>query len=56
MKFLIIGYVYGKPGLQALEYFLPQLKEKHSPHFVIVNAENAANGRGINQYINLSCL
>ena len=51
MKFLIIGDVYGKPGLQALEYFLPQLKQTYNPHLIIVNAENAANGRGINQAI-----
>jgi metallophosphoesterase (TIGR00282 family) len=51
MKILIIGDIYGKPGLKALEHFLPQLKLAYQPHCIIVNAENAANGRGITQTI-----
>jgi 2',3'-cyclic-nucleotide 2'-phosphodiesterase len=30
---------------------LPEIKQTHKPHFIIANAENAANGRGINQNI-----
>ena len=51
MKVLMIGDIYGTPGLEALQYFLPQLKKEFQPHLIIVNAENAANGRGINQSI-----
>lgn len=51
MKILIIGDVYGKPGLKAIDQFLPELKAQYQPHLIIVNAENAANGRGITHTI-----
>jgi metallophosphoesterase (TIGR00282 family) len=51
MKFLIIGDVYGKSGITAIEQYLPELKSKYQPHLIIVNAENASNGRGITKSI-----
>lgn len=37
----------GRSGREALEKHLPELKQKHEPDVVIVNGENAANGKGI---------
>ncbi len=37
----------GRAGREALEQYLPELKEKLHPDITIVNGENAANGRGI---------
>ncbi|MBN2299853.1 MAG: TIGR00282 family metallophosphoesterase [Acholeplasmataceae bacterium] len=48
MKILFIGDIYGKPGLEMVTTYLPEIKDKHHPNLIIVNAENAANGRGIN--------
>jgi calcineurin-like phosphoesterase len=38
MKILIIGDVYGKSGLNAIDQFLPELKAQYQPHLIIVNA------------------
>lgn len=51
MKILMIGDIYGDPGLSILEDMLPSLKEQYKPHLIIVNAENSANGRGITKAI-----
>ena len=51
MKILMIGDIYGDPGLDILETYLPQLKTQYKPHMIIANAENAANGRGITNKI-----
>lgn len=51
MKILFIGDVYGTPGIAMLEQTLPMLKKDYSPNIIIVNGENIANGRGINQKI-----
>ncbi|PKK93903.1 MAG: TIGR00282 family metallophosphoesterase [Tenericutes bacterium HGW-Tenericutes-6] len=48
MKVLFIGDLYGKPGLDMLEAYLPELKETYKPNIIILNAENAHYGRGIN--------
>ncbi|MDX9691539.1 MAG: TIGR00282 family metallophosphoesterase [Acholeplasmataceae bacterium] len=47
MKVLFIGDIYGRPGIDMLTEYLPELKKTYKPNIVIVNAENAANGRGI---------
>ncbi len=47
MNILCIGDIVGKPGRQAIEGLLPQLKEEHKLDFVIANAENAAGGSGV---------
>ncbi len=48
MKILFIGDVFGAPGLEMISDNLDELKQLHRPNLIIVNAENAANGRGIN--------
>lgn len=47
MKILFVGDVFGRSGREALEKHLPMLKSKYAPDVVIVNGDNAANGRGI---------
>jgi len=49
MKILFIGDIYGKPGIEMLTEHLPQLKDDYRPNLIIVNAENASNGRGLSQ-------
>ena len=49
MKILFIGDIYGKPGIEMLTAFLPQLKDEYRPNLIIVNAENASFGRGLSQ-------
>ncbi|MDQ1908913.1 TIGR00282 family metallophosphoesterase [Paenibacillus sp. GD4] len=51
MKILFIGDIVGAVGRNALKICLPKLKLKYNPHFIIVNGENAAAGRGINSSI-----
>ncbi|MCD4826425.1 MAG: TIGR00282 family metallophosphoesterase [Acholeplasmataceae bacterium] len=51
MKILFIGDIYGDPGLEMINEHLPELKRIHKPNLIIVNAENAANGRGITKKI-----
>ncbi len=47
MKILFIGDIIGRTGRDALEKHLPVLREKLDTDFVIVNADNAAHGRGV---------
>ena len=47
MRILFIGDIFGRSGREALQKHLPDLKGKLSPDVIIVNGENAANGRGI---------
>ena len=47
MKILIIGDIYGKAGREALAEFLPQLKERFKPDWVIANGENTTAGNGL---------
>jgi len=47
LKILFVGDVMGRSGREALEKYLPVLKEKLEPDVVIVNGENAASGAGI---------
>jgi metallophosphoesterase (TIGR00282 family) len=44
---LILGDVVGQPGCRALFTYLPALKKKHKADIVIVNGENASDGRGM---------
>jgi metallophosphoesterase (TIGR00282 family) len=44
---LFIGDIVGHPGRRALRRFLPRLREKYAPDFVVANGENAAGGVGI---------
>lgn len=51
MKILFIGDIYGDPGLKMVETHLADLKNTHKPNLIIVNGENAADGRGITKKI-----
>ena len=51
MRIVFVGDIFGRSGREALAKHLPTLKEKLSPDIVIVNGENAANGRGITEKI-----
>jgi metallophosphoesterase (TIGR00282 family) len=44
---LFVGDIVGGIGKRTLLALLPSLKDRYSPHFVVVNAENAAGGIGI---------
>ncbi len=44
---LFIGDIIGKPGLSIVESKLPGLKAIYSPDLIVVNGENATNGKGI---------
>jgi len=47
VKILCVGDVVGRPGRQALAYWVPRLIVEEMLHCVIVNAENAAGGSGL---------
>jgi metallophosphoesterase (TIGR00282 family) len=47
MKIVFIGDIVGRSGREALECYLPHIKEKLQPDFIIANGENAAHGFGI---------
>ncbi|MFD1037911.1 TIGR00282 family metallophosphoesterase [Virgibacillus byunsanensis] len=51
MKILFIGDVVGSPGRDMVQQYLPKLKEKYKPNMTIINGENAASGKGINEKI-----
>ena len=51
VRILGVGDVVGRPGRKVLRYFLPKLREERGVDFVVVNAENAANGSGITEKI-----
>jgi metallophosphoesterase (TIGR00282 family) len=50
-KILAVGDVVGRPGRVVLSHFLPLLKAERGIDFVVVNAENAAAGSGINEKV-----
>jgi len=47
MNLLFFGDIFGKPGREGLKRALPALLEKYKPELVVVNAENAAHGKGL---------
>jgi len=47
MRILAVGDVIGKPGRQACSELLPEIRQTYKLDLVIVNAENAASGRGV---------
>lgn len=51
MKILFIGDVVGSMGREQIQHYLPKLKQKFQPQLTIVNGENAASGKGINEKI-----
>lgn len=51
MKILFFGDVIGRVGREGLSQVLPKLKQRYVPDFIIVNAENAAHGKGLSPKI-----
>lgn len=51
MKILFIGDIFGSPGREMVKEYLPKLKTKYRPDFIIINGENAAHGKGITEKI-----
>jgi len=51
MRILFLGDVMGRSGREAVEKHLPILRDKLKPDVVIVNAENAAHGKGLTDKI-----
>ncbi len=49
MKILHIGDIVGKPGRNAIQKLVPQLRKERDIDFVIANADNLAHGGGITQ-------
>ena len=47
MRLLFVGDVVGSLGRRTLAALLPELRDRHTPDFVVVNGENAAGGVGI---------
>jgi len=48
---LFLGDIIGHPGRRAMQRFLPQLVQRHSPGIIIANGENSAGGSGITEEI-----
>ena len=47
LRFCVIGDIIGKPGRQALESIVPDLRRAATIDVVIANGENAAAGAGL---------
>ena len=48
MKIIMIGDIFARPGREAVEKYIPVLREKYQPDLIIANADNASHGLGIN--------
>lgn len=51
LSILFIADVVGEPGITMLDTMLPSLISKYKAEFVIVNGENAHEGKGLNEEI-----
>ncbi len=51
MQILFIGDIVGKPGREAVKYFLPDLQKKYDLDLIVANAENASGGRGLTKKV-----
>jgi 2',3'-cyclic-nucleotide 2'-phosphodiesterase len=56
MKIIFIGDVVGKQAREILINKIPDIKNKYTPDVIIVNAENAAGGYGLNKKIALQLI
>lgn len=50
-RVLVIGDVIGRAGREALRRFLPDLRHRYKPQFVVANGENAAGGVGLTEEV-----
>lgn len=48
MKFIVIGDIHGRSGREAVATYVPLLRQKYAPDFIIANADNASHGIGVN--------
>jgi 2',3'-cyclic-nucleotide 2'-phosphodiesterase len=51
IKIFFIADIVGEPGLNFLETMFPAIRDKYKPDFIIANAENSHEGRGLNRQI-----
>src|SRR5699024_689122 len=51
MRILFIGDIVGKVGREAINTYLPKLKQTYRPTVTIVNAEHAEHGKGLTEKI-----
>ena len=51
LKIFFISDIVGESGLNLLETMFPPIRDKYSPDFIIANAENSHEGRGVNRSI-----
>lgn len=56
MKIIFIGDVVGKQARETLINTIPEIKNKYAPDVIVVNAENAAGGYGLNKKIALQLI
>ena len=56
LKLLFLGDVVGEPGRKAVVEMAPRFKAERGVDFIVVNGENAANGRGITPKITIDLL
>lgn len=56
MRILFIGDIVGKIGREAITNYLSKLKQTYRPTVTIVNAENAAHGKGLTEKLYKSLL
>lgn len=49
LRIFFVGDIVGEPGIKALKTYLPEIKNKYSPDFIIMNGENACEGKGITE-------
>lgn len=56
LKLLFLGDIVGEPGRRAVIETVPLWKKESDIDFVVVNGENAANGRGITPKITIDLL
>ncbi len=49
LKILFFGDIVGKPGRNAVKFYLENLPEEEKPDFVIANVENASHGFGLTE-------
>jgi metallophosphoesterase (TIGR00282 family) len=56
IRILFLGDIIGEPGRRAVIQEAPRFRENDGVDFMIVNGENAANGRGITPRITIDLL
>ncbi len=49
IRLLFIGDIVGRPGMDAVNTYLPGLIAKYEANFIVVNGENISNGKGLNE-------